>query len=235
MPFEAYAGLVLILIPAAPMILEGQGFYARAPFCNRRMTAWMLFKGCFFTTLGLVLAMFLFRMPPVARGVVVWFGFISFGLVFVKEEVVRWAASSKMAQAQYRRRVILVGTRDETARMEAELKAKSEEEVEILAQLDLAEAPVQRLVEMLHEHSVNSVILSAKHAYFEQIEAAIRACELEGVEAWLVADFFRAQILAHQLRRFLRLARAGVPLHARSPRGRGCSSSCWITSGRSCC
>ena len=192
-PFEAYAGLVLILIPAAPMILEGQGFYARAPFCNRRITAWMLFKGCFFTTLGLVLAMFLFRMPPVARGVVVWFGFISFGLVFVKEEVVRWAASSKMAQAQYRRRVILVGTRDETARMEAELKAKSEEEVEIVAQLDLAEAPVQRLVEMLHEYAVNSVILSAKHAYFEQIEAAIRACELEGVEAWLVADFFKAQ------------------------------------------
>jgi exopolysaccharide biosynthesis polyprenyl glycosylphosphotransferase len=50
------------------------------------------------------------------------------------------------------------------------------------------------LVELLHEHSVNGVILSAKHAYFEQVEAAIRACELEGVEAWLVADFFRTQI-----------------------------------------
>ena len=60
--------------------------------------------------------------------------------------------------------------------------------------LDLSEAPVQRLVEMLHEHSVNGVILSARHAYFEQVEAAIRACELEGVEAWLVADFFKTQI-----------------------------------------
>ena len=154
----------------------------------------MLFKGCFFTTLGLVLTMYLFKIPPVARGVVVWFGFISFGLVFVKEEVLRWAAGTKMAQAQYRRRVILVGASEETARMEAELKAKSEEEVEILARLDLSEAPVQRLVEMLHEHSVNGVILSAQHAYFEQVEAAIRACELEGVEAWLVADFFKAQI-----------------------------------------
>ena len=78
--------------------------------------------------------------------------------------------------------------------MEAELKAKSDEEVEILARLDLSETPVQRLVEMLHEHSVNGVILSARHAYFEQVEAAIRACELEGVEAWLVADFFKTQI-----------------------------------------
>ena len=60
--------------------------------------------------------------------------------------------------------------------------------------MDLNETPVQRLVELLHEHSVNGVILSAKHAYFEQVEAAIRACELEGVEAWLVADFFKTQI-----------------------------------------
>jgi exopolysaccharide biosynthesis polyprenyl glycosylphosphotransferase len=193
-PFDAYVRLYLVLIPAAPLILEGQGFYSRPPFCSRRTTAWMLFKGCFFTTLGLVLTMYLFKIPPVARGVLVWFGLISFGLVFVKEEVLRWAASTKMAQSQYRRRLILVGAPDETARMEAELKAKSAEEVEILARVDLGETPVQSLVEMLHAYSVNGVILSAKHAYFEQVEAAIRACELEGVEAWLVADFFKAHI-----------------------------------------
>lgn len=193
-PFETYVRLYLILIPAAPLILEGMGFYSRSPFCARRITAWMLFKACFFTTLGLVLTMFLFRLPPVARGVVVWFGFISFGLVFIKEEVLRRLASTQMAQAQYRRRVILVGASEETARMETELKAKSEQEVEIVGRLNLSETPVERLVEMLHEHSANGVILSARHAYFEQVEAAIRACELEGVEAWLVADFFKAQI-----------------------------------------
>jgi exopolysaccharide biosynthesis polyprenyl glycosylphosphotransferase len=193
-PFDAYVRLYLILIPAAPLILEGVGFYARSPFCLRRVVAWMLLKGCFFTTLVLVLTMFLFHMPPVARGVVVWFGFISFGLVFAKEEVLRWAASTKMAQAQYRRRVILVGASDETERMAAELKKKSDKEVEILARVDLSDTPVHRLVEMLHEYSVNGVILSARHAYFEQVEAAIRACELEGVEAWLVADFFKTQI-----------------------------------------
>ena len=193
-PFENYVRLYLILIPAAPLLLEGMGFYARSPFCARRVTAWMLFKACFFTTLGLVLAMFLFRLPPVARGVVVWFGFISFGLVFAKEEVLRRLASTQMAQAQYQRRVILVGTSEETARMETELKTKSDREVEIVGRLNLSEAPVEHLVEMLHEHSANGVILSARHAYFEQVEAAIRACELEGVEAWLVADFFKGQI-----------------------------------------
>src|ERR1035437_982475 len=52
-PFDAYVRLYLILIPAAPLILEGVGFYSRSLFCSRVVTAWMLFKGCFFTTLGL--------------------------------------------------------------------------------------------------------------------------------------------------------------------------------------
>jgi exopolysaccharide biosynthesis polyprenyl glycosylphosphotransferase len=47
---------------------------------------------------------------------------------------------------------------------------------------------------MLHEHSANGVIISARHTYFEQVENAIKTCELEGIEAWLVADFFGTQI-----------------------------------------
>src|SRR5436190_15314708 len=46
----------------------------------------------------------------------------------------------------------------------------------------------------MHAQSPNSVILNGKHTYFGQIEKAIRACELEGVEAWLVAHFFQTQI-----------------------------------------
>ncbi len=190
---DPYAVLYLILIPAGPLILEAQGFYQRPLLCSRRTTAWLLFKGCLLTSLGLILALFFLRML-IARWVVIWFGFISFGLVLAKEEVLQWARRSKLGREQTRRRFILVGTGEETGRMGAELRAKLGEEVEILAALDLSQAPVQQLVELLHEHSVNGVILSARHAYFEQVEAAIRACELEGVEAWLVADFFKAQI-----------------------------------------
>jgi len=192
-PFEPYAVLFLVLIPVAPLILEAQGFYRRPLLCSRHTTGWLLFKGCLFTSLVLVLALFLFRMT-IPRWVVVWFGFISFGMMFGKEELLRWARRRQLAREQYRWRVILVGTPDESRIMAEELEAKSPEEVEVLAALDLNESPVARLVELLHEHSVNGVILSAKHVYLEQVEAAIRACELEGVEAWLVADFFKTQI-----------------------------------------
>jgi exopolysaccharide biosynthesis polyprenyl glycosylphosphotransferase len=64
----------------------------------------------------------------------------------------------------------------------------------VVGELDLGKSPGQQLVDLLHEHSVNGVIFSAKHAQFEQVEVAIKACEIEGVEAWLIADFFKTQI-----------------------------------------
>jgi exopolysaccharide biosynthesis polyprenyl glycosylphosphotransferase len=192
-PFKDFAWLLVVLIPASPLVLEAQGFYDRPLLCSRLLTIWQLFKGCMFTTIGLILALFLSKMM-IARWVVVWFGATSFVLVFVKEEVLRTIYRSKLAQAQIKRHFILVGTGDETRRMRHELREKSPEGVEVLAEMNLNETPVEKLAEMLHEYSVNGVILSAKHSYFEQVEAAIRACELEGVEAWLVADFFNTQI-----------------------------------------
>ena len=123
-----------------------------------------------------------------------FFGGISFTLVYLKEELVRWALRSKFGRAQYQRRFLLIGTHAEIARLRHELKERMDEGVMVVGELSLGETPVQQLVHMLHEHSANGVIISARHTYFEQVETAIKTCELEGVEAWLVADFFGTQI-----------------------------------------
>jgi exopolysaccharide biosynthesis polyprenyl glycosylphosphotransferase len=194
-PFKDFAWLLLLVIPAAPFVLEAQGFYARPLFCSRRTTLWQLVRACLFMALGLVVAMFLARTKtPIARGVIIWFGGVSLILMFAKEELLRFVFKRQFARAPNKRRFLLVGTTDEIVRMRRELKMRDEEGIEIPAELNLSEISVDYLVELLHEHSVNGVILSAKHAYFEHVEAAIRACELEGVEAWLVADFFNTQI-----------------------------------------
>ena len=100
----------------------------------------------------------------------------------------------KMTQSNAKRHFVLIGTGDEIRRMRQGIKERPEENIEIIAELSLNETTLDQLVQLLHEHSVNGVILSAKHAYFEQVEQAVRACELEGVEAWLIADFFKTQI-----------------------------------------
>jgi exopolysaccharide biosynthesis polyprenyl glycosylphosphotransferase len=195
-PPDVLGNVVWLYFPvvvAGPLILESQGFYDRPAPGPRRDIFWPLFKGCFITTIGLVLVMYtLHFISP--RVVMMFFGVISFILIYLKEELVRWALRSKFGQSQYQRRFILIGTRNEIARLKHELKLKSDASIEVVGELSLGETPVQQLAHMLHEHSVSGVIISARHTYFEQVEIAIKTCELEGVEAWLVADFFGTQI-----------------------------------------
>jgi exopolysaccharide biosynthesis polyprenyl glycosylphosphotransferase len=192
-PFREFAWLLLLVIPAAPFVLEAQGFYQRPIFCPRQTTLWQLARACTLMVLGVTLACFLMRVT-IARGPILWFGCVSFGLMILKEELLRIYFKRKFANAPNKRRFLLVGTSDELARMRGVLAKRGDEGIEIPAELNLSEMSVGHLTEMLHEHSVNAVLLSAKHTYFEQMEAAIRACEREGVEAWLVADFVKTEM-----------------------------------------
>jgi len=191
--FDRFVWLYLIIIPGVPLVLESQGFYQRPLFASRRETAWLLFKGCLLATVGVILVTFLFRESP-ARGVVVLFGFVSFALVFLNEELLRFAYRSRFGELQLTKRVILVGAKEDTSKMRVDLRDKRHNDLEILAEIDLNENTITDLVKLLHETSANSVIINAKHTFFGQVEKAIHACEVEGVEAWLVADFFKTHV-----------------------------------------
>lgn len=192
--FKEYIWLYLLLLPAAPLILEAQGFYTRPMVPSRGATAWMALKSCAFMVLALVLALFFFKQQTAARWAVIWFGVVAFTLLIVKEELVRVVVQSRWGRSRLRRRFLLIGPAEETRRMRAELRAKAQEDIELALEMDLETTPSDKLVEILHEHSINGVLLSAKHAYFQQVEAVIRACELEGIEVCLLAEFFRTQI-----------------------------------------
>ncbi|HZT24021.1 MAG TPA: sugar transferase [Verrucomicrobiae bacterium] len=184
---------VLALIPTTPLVFESQGLYKHPPICPRRAFLWPLFKGCLLTTMGLVLVSFALHIN-MPRTVIVWFGVISFAMIWIKEEALLLLYKTQYAQEQFKRRFILAGTEQEIARISRELERRGDPTVAVVAQFDLGARPLPELVQMIHDHSVYGVILSAKHTYFEQIENVIRACELEGVEVWLLADFFTTQI-----------------------------------------
>jgi len=192
--FDSFAWLYLVLLPVVPLVLESQGFYQRTLLTSRLETAWSLLKGCAIVTVGVILVIFLFKRVDMNRSVIVLFGMLSFGLVFLSEEIINTVYRRRYAQEQFKKRLVLVGTPEDTHRTRAELLAKVGDEIEIVGELDLNESTIQQLVDLLHQRSPNGVILTAKHTYFGQIEKAIQACELEGVEAWLLADFFQTQI-----------------------------------------
>jgi len=191
--FEEFVWFYLILIPAAPLLLESQGFYDRPLLAPRRPLLWSLFKSCAFITMGLILILFLFKIEP-GRAVMIWFPLFSFLLVWAKEELMRLVYKSEMAQSQYRRRMILVAAADEMPNLRRQVRKEQDTTVEIVAELNLNAAEPAQIAALLHEHSVNCVIVNARHTYFDKAESVIKACEIEGVEAWLVADFFHTEI-----------------------------------------
>ncbi len=192
-PLTDYLWLYLIVIPAGPFLLEVNGFYDRSILAPRHRVLWPLFKACAFTTVGLILVIFAFKLT-LARPIIILFGVICLVLIMAKEELLRVVYRSQIGQAQMRRRFILAGTADEVARIRAALVARPTEGIDVVATVDLEKDPLRNLIELVHEHAVNGVIVSAKHTYFDQVEGVVRACEIEGVEAWLVADFFATQI-----------------------------------------
>jgi exopolysaccharide biosynthesis polyprenyl glycosylphosphotransferase len=192
-PFRSYSWLLLVVVPITPLFLQLQGFYTRPLLPGRRQTLWQLFWGVVWITMAVVVVVFLTRAQP-ARGVILMFGAIAGLIILLKEEVLRAWILSSLGQAQLMKRVVLVGTDLDRASLRRQLQEHSRESIEVLAELDLNEAPIERLVDLMHEHAVNGVLLSAKHTYFGQVERVIAACELEGVEVWLTADFFKTQV-----------------------------------------
>src|SRR5208282_1111427 len=129
--FENVGWLYFVLIPGAPFVLELQGFYNRPLLGPRRAILWPLFKGCVLITISLVFALYALHLN-VPRWVIVWFGCLSFALVYLKEEILGSVYKSKLAQAQYKRRFILVGASTEIARMRHDLKKQADEGIEII-------------------------------------------------------------------------------------------------------
>jgi exopolysaccharide biosynthesis polyprenyl glycosylphosphotransferase len=64
----------------------------------------------------------------------------------------------------------------------------------VAARIDIDKQPLSDLIEAMHEHAVSRVIFAAGHGQLNRVEEAIGACEVEGVPAWLVADFIHTSI-----------------------------------------
>jgi exopolysaccharide biosynthesis polyprenyl glycosylphosphotransferase len=192
-PFQDYVWLYLVLIPSAPILLERAGFYDRPLLAPRRSALWPLLKGCALIIVLLTLVSYFFNLS-LARPIAVIFVFVSLVLLTCKGELMRLVYRSRITQSQLRRRFLLVGSQSDIQDLKRELRDRPDSGIHIVAELNLETTPVDELVGLLHKHAVNGVIVSTAHAYFDQAERIIGACEREGVEAWLLADFVATQI-----------------------------------------
>ena len=100
----------------------------------------------------------------------------------------------------------MAGSSEEVGELLDRFSEDKGSEIEIVRTIDIAAEPISELVRSLHHYSVGRVIFAAARTELGRVEEAIAACELEGVEAWLIADFIRTSI-----------ARAGFDMFGSQP------------------
>jgi Bacterial sugar transferase/CoA-binding domain len=193
-PFSALQWMIALILPFGPLFLDLQGFY-HFPLQKKALKSvgqiaqalfWLgvLIAGC---------AIFL-RLTIHSRSVLILFGVISAAALVVKERLVVLYLKSRVRRGNYQEKVVVAGSTEELDQLSRRIAAEQLSEIEVVEQIDIARQPISDLVKALHRHSVGGVIFAASRTELRRVEEAVAACEIEGVEAWVVADFIRTSI-----------------------------------------
>ena len=90
---------------------------------------WQIFKASMLQVIMLISLLFLIKASP-ARSVILLFGPVSFSLIWFKEELLRVWSRTELGQSQLKRRLILVGTKQDSARLMHELEESGSDSIE---------------------------------------------------------------------------------------------------------
>jgi exopolysaccharide biosynthesis polyprenyl glycosylphosphotransferase len=193
-PFSSVMWLIVLIMPFGPLLLDLQGFYhfpLRKTFLvsltqTAQALLWLgiLISGC----------ALLFKLPIENRVFLVLFGILSCTLLLIKERFVISFLKARAHHGDFREKVILAGSAEEVKEVSNRLTEEQLAEVEIVARIDISNEPTSTLIRALHEHSVGRVIFLTARIELRRVEEVVAACEIEGVEAWVMADFIRTSI-----------------------------------------
>ncbi len=192
--FDRFLWAFILLPLSTPLVFKWQGCYERGLLSGSRLRRYVcLARGCLFLFMMIVVIMFTTKLS-LARSVVLLFVPVTFLLVAVKDELLRWLRKTPLGREQFQRRVVVAATGDEMKRIRKWLLELGSYEFEVVGEYDLEATSGDVLLSMLHDLSVNVVIVGSKYAQFSTVERVIRSCELEGVDVWVIANFFRTTI-----------------------------------------
>jgi exopolysaccharide biosynthesis polyprenyl glycosylphosphotransferase len=193
-PMEKFYWVIAIVAPFTPIVLEARGFYSniynKTPGRSIRQLAEAL------TIIGMCISFCIvfFKWSVESRAVVVFSVALGALSLLLREAWQREILRRQMASGKGRERVIIAGAQNDLAAFLANMTSEQRAEIEVVGQIDIMQNPISDLVAALHEHSISRVLFAAQHVHFSKIEEAVQACETEGVEAWIAADFFQTAI-----------------------------------------
>ena len=192
--FERFYWQFVLVIPFTPLILERLRYYVNPLQKSVAKSLRQLVQGLTIVVVLLMVIAVFARQTTDSRAVIVLFPLMAVPLLLIRESLVRTWMRGQIKKGRFRERVVFAGPKEDVDRLILSLPADHVEQMDITDRIDIATQPISGLVNAIHERSVGRVIFAASHVHFNRIEEAVNACELEGVEAWLWADFIQTSI-----------------------------------------
>jgi exopolysaccharide biosynthesis polyprenyl glycosylphosphotransferase len=192
--FSEFSWLLYIIVPLFPITLELQGFYNQGLQKKVSRSLEQIARSALWVGLVIACCAYFLQLSVPSRAVMPLFAVFAALTLLARERITMAQLRVRARREDLREPVILAGTRDDIHQFRHTFTAEQLMQIHVVAEIDLLEHTVADLIERLHKHSVSRVIFAGGHSMLETLQEAIRACEIEGVEAWLVADFIQLSI-----------------------------------------
>jgi exopolysaccharide biosynthesis polyprenyl glycosylphosphotransferase len=201
--------MIALALPLGPMALEYMGVYQVHPPLPVGQCLWRIFSALCLVLVAIFTCVVIVRIEQATISRIALGIFLVIGTLFLSTRVFLfqvWLAR-RGARIHLRNYILLCGNKADRERWKERFLSQPGRNFEIKAEFDLREEGLGRFIETLHDETVNIVVFSLDERIIPQVREALLACEAEGVEAWVSADFIQTLFTRVQFDKF-----AGNPL-----------------------
>jgi exopolysaccharide biosynthesis polyprenyl glycosylphosphotransferase len=193
-PFSNYSWLVIVVMLFGPILLDLQGFY-ESPIDKTKWKSFVqIMRAMIYLSIIVSACVIFLRLPLASRSLPLLFIALGTAVLLVKERIIVRHIRRRAMRGELREPVLLAGLPEDIAALEQSFTPEQTLLMDVVGRIDIEKQPLSDLIEALHRHAVARVIFAAGHSQLNRVEEAIGACEVEGVPAWVVADFIRTSI-----------------------------------------
>jgi exopolysaccharide biosynthesis polyprenyl glycosylphosphotransferase len=193
-PQSNYAWLLIPIMIFGPIFLDLQGFYQSPLNKTRWKSIGQVIRAMIGISIVVSACVIFLRLPLGNRTVPLLFIGIGTTVLLIKEHVVAAHLRRAAARGEHREPILLAGLPEEMTALELSFTAEQRLLMEVVGRIDIENQPISDLVKAMHQHAVARVIFAAGHSQLNQVAQAVSACEVEGVPAWLAANFIQTSI-----------------------------------------
>jgi len=192
--FEPFQPLLFLAIFLGPFVLDARGVYRQSPFLSPSAFLLRLGQAIFLVLVLMTLLIYMFQISHLARGVVVLFSVISFGLISARHFLFQNLYEIFFYGRPIPFPVLFVGDSSRSKDFEQLIAKQNEVKIEILGVVENLDRVEHEVSEWLHKAPISAVIFNVTQAAFEKIQKGINVCEIEGVEAWVITDYIHSSL-----------------------------------------